>query len=135
MSARALRSPKILIVDDDPGVLAGMRAYFEMIEIDVVTTSSAFEVAFIIGRELPDVVLLDVSMPVVDGVRILQSLGQRVRRSTPFLLFSGKGRRELANLTEELGAADCISKEEDMSAIERRVRFWIEVSRRQTIAS
>ncbi len=118
------RPPKVLLVDDDPQVVAAMKAYFEMVGIDVLTSSSVFEIPFLIGRERPDVVLLDVGMPVLDGPKIMQSLAERVRQSTHFILFSGRSRRELAVLAEELGAADCISKAEDMESIERRVRHW-----------
>lgn len=132
MTASARRLPKILLIDDDAEVLEGMKAYFEMVGIDVVTTSSAFEVPFLIGREMPDVVLLDVGMPVLGGVRIMESLGEQTRRSTHFILFSGLSRRALATLTEQLGATDCISKSEDMPSIERRVRFWIDAAQRRT---
>ena len=118
------RAPKVLLVDDDPQVVAAMTAYFEMVGIDVLTSTSVFEIPFLIGRERPDVVLLDVGMPVLDGPKIMQSLAERVRQSTHFILFSGRSRRELAVLAEELGAVDCISKAEDMESIERRVRHW-----------
>lgn len=121
----AERTPKMLLIDDDPIIVEGMTAYFQMVGIDVLTSSSVFEIPFVIGREKPDVVLLDLGMPFVDGAKILQSLSERARLSTHVILFSGRSRRELAVLVEELGAADCISKSEDMSSIERRVRFWI----------
>ena len=95
-------------------------------------TTSIFEIPFLIGRERPDVVLLDIGMPVLDGAKILQSLGERTRLSTHFILFSGRSRRELAVMAEQLGAADCISKAEDMASIERRVRFWIRSAQRKT---
>jgi len=132
MTCPTQRTPKILLIDDDALIVEGMTAYFQMVGIDVLTTSSVFEVPFLIGREKPDVVLLDIGMPVLDGVKILQSLGERTRRSTHFILFSGKSRRELAILAEQIGADDCISKAEDMSSIERRVRFWIRAAQRKT---
>ena len=132
MTAAAPRTPKLLLVDDDPGVLAAMTAYFEMVGIDIVTTSSPFEVPFLIGREAPDVVLMDVGMPVLDGTKVIDSLRTRIRLSTHFILFSGRSRRDLATLTEELGATDCISKGEDMASIERRVRFWIDDTQRRS---
>lgn len=132
MTSQSLRAPKILLADDDAGVLAGMHAYFEMVGIDIVTTSSAFEVPFLIGRERPDIVLLDLDMPPVGGAKIMESLSKRMLLSAHFLLFSGKSRRELATLAEQLRASDCISKSEDMSSIERRVRFWIGAGQRRT---
>lgn len=126
------RSPKILLIDDDPEVVAGMTAYLDMMGIEVITASAVFEIPFLIGREKPDLVLLDMSLPLLDGAQILQSLSERVRRSTHFILFSGRSRRELAELVEKLGADDCISKSEDMSAIERRIRFWLDKAQHKT---
>jgi two-component system OmpR family response regulator len=132
MTASTPRRPKLLLVDDDAGVLAAMTAYFEMVGIDIVTTSSPFEVPFLIGREAPDVVLVDVGMPSLDGTKIIGSLRERIRLSTHFILFSGKSRRDLATLTEQHGATDCISKGEDMASIERRVRFWMDDTQRRS---
>jgi DNA-binding response OmpR family regulator len=132
MTSRTQRTPKILIIDDDATVVEAMTDYFQMVGIDVLTTTSIFEIPFLIGRERPDVVLLDIGMPVLDGAKILQSLGERTRLSTHFILFSGRSRRELAVMAEQLGASDCISKGEDMASIERRVRFWIRSAQRKT---
>ena len=132
MSSDTPRTPKILLIDDDPLIVEGMTAYFQMLGIDVLTSPSVFEIPFLIGREKPDVVLLDIGMPVLDGAKIMQSLAERVRLSTHFILFSGRSRRELAVMAEQLGAVDCISKAEDMSSIERRVRYWIRDAQRRT---
>lgn len=132
MMSPAQRAPKILLIDDDALIVEAMTAYFQMVGIDVLTASSVFEIPFLIGREKPDVVLLDIGMPLVDGARIMQSLSERMRQSTHFVLFSGRSRRELAVMAEELGAVDCISKAEDMSSIERRVRYWIREAQRKT---
>jgi DNA-binding response OmpR family regulator len=132
VSSDTPRTPKILLIDDDPLIVEGMKAYFQMLGIDVLTSSSVFEIPFLIGREKPDVVLLDIGMPVLDGEKIMQSLTERVRLSTRFILFSGRSRRELAVMAEQLGAVDCISKAEDMSSIERRVRYWIRAAQRKT---
>lgn len=132
MSPAGHRTPKLLLIDDDPLVVEAMTAYFETAGIDVLTYTSVFEIPFLIGRERPEVVLLDINMPVLDGEKIMQSLAERVRLSTNFILFSGKSRRELAVMAEQLGAVDCISKAEDMASIERRVRYWIHAAQQQT---
>ena len=126
------QSPKVLLIDDDADVVAGMTAYLDLLGIEVLTASSVFEIPFLIGREKPDLVLLDMSLPLLDGAQILQSLSERVKRSTHFVLFSGRSRRELADLVEELGADDCISKSEDMASIERRIRFWLDKTQHKT---
>ena len=132
MSSDRQRTPKILLIDDDPLIVDAMTAYFQMLGIDVLTSSSVFEIPFLIGRERPEIVLLDIGMPLLGGPQIMQSLRERVRKSTQFILFSGRSRRELAVMAEQLGAVDCISKAEDMPSIERRVRYWIRAAQRKT---
>lgn len=132
MSSDTQPRPKILLIDDDPLIVEGMTAYFQMVGIDVLTYSSVFEIPFLISREKPDVVLLDIGMPLLDGAKIMQLLAERIRLSTQFILFSGRSRRELAVMAEQLGAVDCISKAEEMSSIERRVRHWIRVAQLKT---
>jgi DNA-binding response OmpR family regulator len=113
-------------------VVAAITAYFQMVGIEVLTSPSVFEIPFLIGREKPDVVLLDIGMPILDGAKVMESLTERLRLSTHFILFSGRSRRELAVMAEQLGAVDCISKAEDMASIERRVRHWIRAAQRKT---
>ena len=132
MSSDTQRKPKILLIDDDPLIVDAMKAYFSMLGIEVLTSSSVFAIPFLIGRERPEIVLLDIGMPLVDGPKIMELLGERVRQSTYFILFSGRSRRELAVMAEQLGAVDCISKAEDMSSIERRVRYWIRAAQHKT---
>lgn len=76
------RQPKILIVDDDASVLLMVERYLERKGMDVVATSSAIGVTSLIRRHNPDAVVLDVSMPAMDGTS-LAKLIRRDRRMAP----------------------------------------------------
>lgn len=124
---------KVLIVDDDEQVSSGMQALLELDEIDVVTTTSPFEIPMLLGREKPDVMLLDLGLPGLDGDRALELLPARLREQSAILLFSGRPRKELAAICESLNASDCVSKAEDLEVITGRIAFWLERARQRRI--
>src|SRR4051794_11397123 len=74
MSARAGRRLSVLVVDDDDNLRALLRATFEVADIEIAEARDAAEAAVAIERARPDVVLLDVDMPGVDGLTFCRSL-------------------------------------------------------------
>ncbi len=74
-----LNRVRVVIVDDDPMVRAGLRMILGGApDIDVVgEASDGQEAVGIVGREVPDVVLMDIRMPGTDGVTALRRLRER----------------------------------------------------------
>ncbi len=103
--------PTIVIVDDAPEVRAVLRTSFQFSgELDVVGEgadgAAAVELA---GRHLPSLMLLDVSMPGMDGLEALP----QVRRASPetrVVMYSGFDEDGLARRTAQLGASAFIQK-------------------------
>jgi len=73
--------PRILLVDDDPGVLAGLRRVLSISEPiwDIQTASDGRQAMSAVAESRFDVVLTDLSMPSIDGFELLAE----VRRSHP----------------------------------------------------
>src|SRR5690242_9892555 len=65
---------RLLLVDDDPGFRALVRATFDDVEIDIVEAASADEARASIRRRMPDVILLDVRMPGESGLDLCRDL-------------------------------------------------------------
>lgn len=65
---------RLLLVDDDGGFRALLRATFEAVAVDVTEADGAVQAALAIRRERPDVVVLDVGMPGMDGIAFCRSL-------------------------------------------------------------
>jgi excisionase family DNA binding protein len=83
--------PMILIVDDDPGLRAFVRASLELEGYVVKEAGNAEEGLAAVDDEAPDLVLLDVMMPQVDGWEMLRQMQERHGAGTiPVLMFSGK---------------------------------------------
>jgi putative two-component system response regulator len=90
--ARPLR---VLLVDDDPGLLVLLRTTFEIIDIDVEESRSVAEAERRIAARPPDVIVLDVAMPVVNGISFCRTLKARPETSAiPVVVLSGSGSNE-----------------------------------------
>ena len=106
-AAREHAGPTILVVDDDAGTRALIRANLELEGFDVLEASSASEGLVSIDEEAPDLIFLDVMMPQMDGWEMLKRVQER-HGSTPVVMFSGKV--DAAGEAAERGASGFIGK-------------------------
>lgn len=110
----------IMIVDDDPMILAVTGAILERRGHRVLKRSSAIGTSVAISREQPDVVLLDVNMPGLTGDR----LAKLVQPSGPgpvVILYSGIFEDELLELARTCGAAGVIAKNGDQQYLVQQI--------------
>jgi len=63
-----------LLVDDDPGFRALLRATFEAVDVDVTEAGGAVEAAALISQHQPEVIVLDVGMPGIDGIQFCREV-------------------------------------------------------------
>src|SRR3712207_6768027 len=83
--------PLVLIVDDDPGMRGFVRASLEYEGYEVREAGSADEGLAVLDEEPPDLILLDVMMPRVDGWEMLRRVQERHGvGAIPVIMFSGK---------------------------------------------
>jgi len=88
--ARSRSGPRVLVVDDDPSVREYVRASLELEGYVVSEAGGAEEGMRVIEREPPDLILLDVMMPNVDGWELLRRIHEQHGAGTiPVLMFSG----------------------------------------------
>jgi two-component system OmpR family response regulator len=112
---------RILYVDDDASMCELVRtALADQSEFNVVTCSSGFEALIIVGQLRPDLILLDVSMPRLDGVETLECLrAMELGHHTPVV-----SQIELRRL-QVAGAADVIPVPFDPAELPRLIRsIW-----------
>lgn len=109
--SRTKEGPLVLIVDDDPGLRGFVRASLELEGYAVREAGSADEGLSAIDEEPPDLILLDVMMPKVDGWEMLRRLQERHGvGSIPVLMFSGKVDEASAQEATKRGASGFIGK-------------------------
>jgi len=81
---------RVLLVDDDAGLRALLRTTFDVFDIDVVEAGDADEARAVIAIERPDVIVLDVFMPGIDGLELCRELkNARETRDIGVVLLSG----------------------------------------------
>jgi DNA-binding response OmpR family regulator len=79
---------RILVVDDEARILNVLRIKLRLSGYDVVTTTGGVEAVEIIRNQAPDLVLLDMLMPGVTGVNVIDQV--RAFSKVPILVFSAK---------------------------------------------
>jgi serine phosphatase RsbU (regulator of sigma subunit) len=100
---------RILVVEDDPAVLRGLRDNLTFESYDVLTASDAERAYRLIHDEQPDLVLMDVMLPGMDGAELCR----RVRAegvTTPIVMLTAKAEESDRVLGLDLGADDYVSK-------------------------
>jgi CheY-like chemotaxis protein len=100
---------KVLVVDDEPGVLSSTRLLLTELGYDVVTVGNASEALPVARREHPDVILQDIWMPRLDLDEHLARLREdAVVGCTPVILFSAGV--NLERITARVEADGCLEK-------------------------
>src|SRR5260370_9375397 len=78
----------ILLVDDDPGIMAAVKHSLATYGYKMTTATDGVEALAAFERELPDLILLDLVMPRSDGLEVCQHI--REHSTTPIILLSIK---------------------------------------------
>jgi excisionase family DNA binding protein len=103
--------PMVLIVDDDPKLREYVRVNLEMEGYSVKEAGSAEEGLGVLDESTPDLVLLDVMMPEVDGWEMLRRVQERHGvGAIPVIMFSGKVDEKAAAEATSRGAQGFIGK-------------------------
>ncbi len=101
--------PTILLVDDEASIIRTLKGLLSDEGYDVISASNGYEALKIIESESPDLALLDVWMPGIDGIETLKE----IKKTSPHIqviIITGHGSVETAVQTIKLGAYDLIEK-------------------------
>ncbi|MCG6893196.1 MAG: sigma-54 dependent transcriptional regulator [Desulfobacteraceae bacterium] len=102
-------NPSILIVDDEPTILQSLSGILSDEGFAVTTASNGYEALKIIEVDAPDLVLLDIWMPGIDGIETLKEI-KRNNHFIQVIIITGHGTIETAVSATKLGAFDFIEK-------------------------
>ena len=102
---------KILVVDDDPHIVKLVESRLKANRYDVITAKNGIESLEKANKEKPDLIILDILMPEMDGYQTLRELKESAEtKSIPVIMFTAKGQSEDVEKSYELGASDYIVK-------------------------
>ena len=121
---------RILICDDEKDIRTALRIYLTGAGYDVTEAANGREAMDILGKEEVQLVLLDIMMPVLDGLAVLSELRQR--SSVPVILLTAKGEDSDKIVGLNLGADDYITKPFNSMEVLARIRAVLRRYSRQS---
>jgi DNA-binding response OmpR family regulator len=98
----------ILVVDDEPRLVSLVEAYLSQEGFKVLSAGDGRDALFLARQEKPDLIVLDVMMPEMDGYEFMRL--HRKERETPIILLTAKVEADDRVLGLELGADDYVTK-------------------------
>ena len=121
-------NPTILVADDDPQIARALRAGLEANGYTVFTAADGEEALRLAATNPPDVILLDLVMPRMDGLEFCRRY--RTWSQTPIIVLSVQGEEQQKIAALDLGADDYLTKPFGMGELLARVRATL---RRATV--
>ena len=125
MNQELPRKKRVLIVDDEPRIGRILGLKFRLSGYETFTATSGAEALEIVQARNPDVMLLDIVMPGVNGFQVLEKL--RAFSKLPVIAFSARSENGAKAL--ELGADDFLTKPFDGDDLVRRVKRILDAER------
>lgn len=105
---------KILLVDDEPDILRTVAFRLTGLGYEVVTATDGENAVKMIGTEKPDLVLLDVRLPGMNGIEVCNAVrSDETIKNTPIILFTASASR-IAEDCAKCGASDYLLKPFDL---------------------
>lgn len=138
LSCRVIEMSKLLLIDDEEAIVRVLSISLKSDGYEVVTAYSGEDGLKVFQQESPDVVLVDIKMPGMDGLEVLKRV-KNINPDTEVIIITGHGDMSSAIEALQLGASDFINKPvkdegltialkraEERSLIRRKLREYTE---------
>lgn len=114
---------RVLIAEDDKFLASAYRMKFSKLSWDTTIVSDGKEVINYINSHDPDVLLLDLIMPNMDGFEVLEQINKMGKKGMfPIIVASNLGQKEDMQRALELGAVDfCVKSEISIDALVQKI--------------
>lgn len=109
---------KVLLVDDEPDFLEQAKVFLEREDdtLSIRTTNSAYSALDMLDENNYDAIVSDYQMPKMNGLEFLETIRNERGSDMPFIIFTGKGREEVAKEALNLGADRYLQKGTDVKS-------------------
>ncbi|MDS1030363.1 response regulator [Bacillota bacterium LX-D] len=107
---------KILVVDDQPGIRHLVAEVLEENDYEVTLAANGQEALSVMHKTKPEVVLLDMKMPDMNGLQVLQQMNSS-GENIPVIMMTAFDEQNLIEQAEELGAKGFLAKPFDINQI------------------
>jgi DNA-binding response OmpR family regulator len=125
---------RILVVDDDPTVSDVVRRYLERVGLEVSLTSDGLSALRDVARRRPDLVVLDLMLPGLDGLEVCRRL-RSADPDLPVVMLTARGEEDDRVLGLSLGADDYLAKPFSPRELVLRVQSVLRRSARSSTAA
>jgi two-component system OmpR family response regulator len=115
------QQPKVLVIDDEPGVRDLIGEALSLSEITAVQAADGLEALSFLRRERFDLLILDINMPKLDGLALLEKL-RTEGMSVPVLMLSARADKSDINQGLRIGADDYLTKPFSIEELVLRVK-------------
>ena len=115
------QQPKVLVIDDEPGVRELISEALSLSEISAVQAADGLEALSFLRRERFDLLILDINMPKLDGLALLEKL-RNEGMSVPVLMLSARADKADINQGLRTGADDYLTKPFSIEELVLRVK-------------
>ena len=119
---------KILVVDDDPEVRMATRDFLASKGHDVTLAEDGVQALKLLASVKPDVVLLDVAMPEMDGMEALRRIVASYP-NLPVIMVTANADIEITSKVLQLGAADYVPKPFDLDYLDQAINIQLSSGR------
>jgi len=111
---------KILIVDDDPAVSNFLERFLTKKSYQVSTAKNGAEAIEITKKESPQLILLDIRLPEINGIEVLKEI-KKINPAIGVIMITAVQEEEIAQEAMKLGADDYICKPFDLEYLENSI--------------
>jgi two-component system alkaline phosphatase synthesis response regulator PhoP len=126
-SKKKTSQAKILVVDDEPDIVNTVQYRLKSCEFDVITANNGKEGLEKATSEKPDLVLLDINMPVMDGHEMLERLRSRPDlRDIPVIMLTAYSDRRDVSKAADLGIEHYVTKPFDFTDLMEKISKALE---------
>jgi DNA-binding response OmpR family regulator len=115
---------KVLIVDDEKEIVSFLERFLGRFNVSVITATSGKEALDLYREHSPGCVLLDIQMPDIDGMTILQQL-RTLNPELKIIMITGKEDKSFQEKAKRYGAIDYITKPLDLVGLSRKIKEHI----------
>src|SRR6202165_5449252 len=127
--------PHILVVDDEADIRGLLKEILSEEGYEVDVAANAVQARASRARQSPDLVLLDIWMPDVDGISLLREWSASTTDGCPVVMMSGHGTVETAVEATRLGAFDFVEKPLSLAKLLRTVERALDAGRRKRLSA
>lgn len=119
-------SKTVLLADDEPDVVLVIRGRLTTWGYQVVTATNGQEALDAVNRQVPDLILMDLKMPVLDGKQACRRLKADSRfAKIPIILITSSSQKAVAEELLTIQADDCLVKPFEPTEFQAKIKKWI----------